>query len=463
VAYHQEHRERSRQVLSPAGDADTIAAIATPAGVGSVGIVRLSGTASAAVAAAVLGSLPAPRKAHFADFLDSDGTVIDQGIALYFPAPHSFTGENVLELQCHGGPVILDRVMGRVLALGVRAARPGEFSERAFLNGKLDLVQAEAIADLIESRSEQAARLAMRSLQGEFSQRIEQLQGKLTELRAFVEAAVDFPEEEVDFLADPQVQDRLDDILAMLQRIQRAARQGQLLRDGMTIVIAGRPNAGKSSLLNALAGRESAIVTQVPGTTRDLLRERILIDGMPLHVVDTAGLRDAADEVEQEGIRRARAEISRADRVLWVYDAREPVDATEALDLPTHVPLTLVRNKIDLTGGSPQVNATPDGIEIAMAARSGEGLDLLRDHLKDCVGFQGTGEGEYMARRRPLDALRRVGAALNQARSHLGESVQGELLAEELRQSQKFLSEITGEFLPDDLLGEIFGRFCIGK
>ncbi len=445
------------------GDADTIAAIATPPGVGSVGILRLSGPAVRAMADEVLSALPSPRHAVFESFLDADGSVLDQGIALFFPAPNSFTGEDVLELQGHGGPVILDCLMNRLLSLGARAARPGEFSERAFLNGKLDLLQAEAIADLIESRSEEAARLAMRTLQGDFSDRIHELQEGLTELRAFVEAAVDFPEEEVDFLADPQILIRLDALKMTLGRVLNAARQGQLLRDGMTIVIAGRPNAGKSSLLNALAGRESAIVTHIPGTTRDLLRERILIDGMPLHIVDTAGLREGADEVEQEGIRRAKQEMNRADRVLWVYDAKEPSHLPDSSELPDQVPVTLIRNKIDLVGGDPEFRRNGIAMEISLAAKSGLGLELLREHLKECVGFHGTAEGEYMARRRHLDALRRVRISLDVAESHIGDLVQGELLAEELRQAQQQLSEITGEFLPDDLLGKIFGRFCIGK
>jgi tRNA modification GTPase len=444
---------------------DTIAAIATPPGAGGVGIVRISGPSAAAIAEAVLGRLPPPRYATLLPFLGPDSEVLDQGIALFFPSPHSFTGEDVLELQGHGGPVVLDRLLQCVLALGSRPARPGEFSERAFLNGKLDLAQAEAISDLIESATDSAARLANRTLQGEFSHRVNALLDRIIALRAYVEAALDFPDEEVDFLSDSKVTEDLRSVIDALDRVRQSARQGQLLRDGMTVVIAGRPNAGKSSLLNALAGRDAAIVTHVPGTTRDLLCERIQIDGMPLHIVDTAGLREGPDPVEREGIRRARREMEQADRLLWVFDDQEDPDhdAMDRASLPRNVPITLVRNKIDLTGTSSGMRRTPDGVEVAIAAGTGEGMDELRAHMKASVGYQGPGEGEFMARRRHLEALERTASHLQQGQQALVADAAGELLAEELRLAQSALSEITGEFLPDDLLGEIFGRFCIGK
>jgi len=444
---------------------DTIAAIATPPGLGGVGIVRVSGPSVTPIAEQILGGLPPPRYAALLPFVGPDSEVIDHGIALFFPSPHSFTGEDVLELQAHGGPVVLDLLLQRILALGCRPARSGEFSERAFLNGKLDLTQAEAVSDLIESSTEAAARLAQRTLQGEFSQRITELLESIISLRAYVEAAVDFPEEEVDFLTDSHVGDDLRVVIDTLERVRRSARQGQLLRDGMTLVIAGRPNAGKSSLLNALAGRDTAIVTHVPGTTRDLLRERIQIDGMPLHIVDTAGLREGPDPIEREGILRARREMEHADRLLWVFDDQEGPnhDAMDRATLPLNVPVTLVRNKIDLTGTRPGVRHTADGVEVAIAAASGEGIDELRAHMKESVGYQGAGEGEFMARRRHLEALERTGGHLLQGQRVMLEAEAGELLAEELRLAQNALSEITGKFLPDDLLGEIFGRFCIGK
>lgn len=445
--------------------ADTIAAIATPPGVGGVGIVRVSGPAVRQLATRLLGRLPKPRLACFGAFRDEQGRTLDQGIALFFPGPHSFTGEDVLELQGHGGPVVLDQVLRRTLRLGARLARPGEFSERAFLNGKLDLAQAEAIADLIESATEQAARLAARTLQGEFSRRVRTLVDHLIELRAFLEAGLDFPEEDLDFLAAGRVQERLDGLQEALDAVRRGARQGQLLRDGLTLVIAGLPNAGKSSLLNALSGQDTAIVTSIPGTTRDLLRERIQLDGLPLHLIDTAGLREAGDALEQEGIRRARQQIHQADRILWVFDDTQGPghDAPQRAALPGDVPVTLVRNKIDLTGTSPAARETAAGWEVALSAETGLGLDLLREHLKAHAGYQGPMEGELMARRRHLDALARAAGHITEGQRILEETGAAELLAEELLVAQRALSEITGEFLPDDLLGEIFGRFCIGK
>jgi tRNA modification GTPase len=409
--------------------------------------------------------MPAPRSATYCPILGQDNEILDYGIVLFFPGPHSFTGEDVLELQGHGGPVVLDRVLKRVLSLGARVARPGEFSERAFFNGKLDLAQAEAIADLIGSASESAARLATRTLQGDFSRRVRGLVDRVTALRAYIEAAIDFPDEDIELLSNSYVTEELEEIGSSLERIRTSARQGQLLRDGMTLVIAGPPNAGKSSLMNALAGREAAIVTHIPGTTRDVLRERILIDGMPVHIIDTAGLREIDDIVEREGIRRARYEIEHADRILWVFDAQEDPhhDAFDRATLPEQVPITLVRNKIDLTGSMPGIRETQSGIEVSIAADSGQGINDLRSHLKACVGYEGPHEGEFMARRRHLAALERAESHLNEGRSVLISRSAGELLAEELRLVQIALSEITGEFLPEDLLGEIFGRFCIGK
>lgn len=445
---------------------DTIAAVATPPGKGGIGVIRLSGPAVPTIAAALLGKLPTPRQAILRRFRSNDGEVIDEGIALYFPAPHSFTGEDVLELQGHGGPVVMDLLLARVLELGARPARPGEFSERAFLNDKLDLAQAEAIADLIASDTAAAARAALRSLQGEFSRRVQGLVEGLIELRMYVEAAIDFPEEEIDFLADGVVATRLSELRERLNALQAAAGQGRLLRDGMTVVIAGRPNAGKSSLLNHLAGREAAIVTAIPGTTRDVLREHISIDGMPLHVIDTAGLRDSDDLVEQEGIRRAWAEIEIADRILMVVDDQLGLTAEEKAlreRLPANTPVTVLYNKIDLSGRSALVRDGEWGTEILLSAKTEAGLDLLREHLKSCMGYHSGGEGTFMARRRHLEALEQAMAALERAAYQLDIYRAGELVAEELREAQNALSEITGEFTSEDLLSRIFSSFCIGK
>jgi tRNA modification GTPase len=423
------------------------------------------------IALAVGGCELKPRYAHYGPFNDANGQVLDQGLALYFPGPHSFTGEDVLELQGHGGPVVLDLLLRRCVQLGARLARPGEFSERAFLNDKLDLAQAEAIADLIEASSEQAARNALRSLQGEFSKRVHGLTERLINLRIYVEAAIDFPEEEIDFLADGHVLKLLDGVRADLAGVLKQAGQGALLREGMTVVIAGRPNAGKSSLLNALAGREAAIVTAIAGTTRDVLREHIHIDGMPLHVVDTAGLRDTDDHVEKIGVERALKAIHDADRVLLVVDASAP----EALDpfalwpeflqqRPDPSKLTLIRNKADLSSETVAMQVCDDGhVTISLSAKSTEGLDLLREHLKTCMGYEQTLEGSFSARRRHLDALKQASTALEHGRKQLTLAGAGELLAEDLRLAQQVLGEITGAFSSDDLLGRIFSSFCIGK
>ncbi len=445
--------------------ADTIAAVATAPGRGGIGVVRVSGPLAAAIAEAVLGACPPPRHAVHRSFRDADGNVIDDGLALYFAAPQSFTGEDVLELHGHGGPMVLDLVLARCLSLGARPARPGEFSERAFLNDKLDLAQAEAIADLIDSASHAAARAAVRSLQGEFSDHVHALVNGLIQLRTYVEAAIDFPDEEVDFLSDPAVRERLAALTQDLAELRQAARQGCLLRDGMNLVIAGRPNAGKSSLLNALAGAERAIVTELPGTTRDVLREHLQVDGLPLHVIDTAGLRDSADPVERIGVQRAWDEIARADQLLLVIDdAVGLTDADQAIlgRLPAGPGLTVVRNKIDLTGREPGPVAGTGDAEWAVSARTGAGLDRFRAHLKALAGYQASGGGDFSARRRHLDALDRAGRHLETATTH-SRAGAGELLAEELRLSQQALAEITGEFTSDDLLGRIFASFCIGK
>ncbi|NEX87730.1 tRNA uridine-5-carboxymethylaminomethyl(34) synthesis GTPase MnmE [Aeromonas rivipollensis] len=450
---------------------DTIVAQATAPGRGGVGIVRISGPAAERVAEIVLGRLPRVRYAEYLPFKDEQGQPLDQGIALLFKAPNSFTGEDVLELQGHGGPVILDMLIRRILQIeGIRPARPGEFSERAFLNDKLDLAQAEAIADLIEASSEQAARSAMHSLQGQFSGKIQQLVESLTRLRIYVEAAIDFPDEEIDFLSDGKVAGDLYAIMDELDDVRGEAKQGALLREGMKVVIAGRPNAGKSSLLNALAGRESAIVTEIAGTTRDVLREHIHLDGMPLHIIDTAGLRDTQDKVEQIGIERAWAEIEQADRVLFMVDGTttDAVDPREIWPefvdrLPKNIGLTVIRNKADLTGEDLAPSQELGHAVYRISAKTELGLPALREHLKACMGFQGNTEGGFMARRRHLDALERAAERLLVAKEQLEVYVAGELVAEELRLAQESLSEITGEFSSDDLLGRIFSSFCIGK
>lgn len=457
----------------PQSDTDTIAAPATAPGRGGIGIVRISGGAVRAIAHRITGALPEPRRASFTPFIGTDETgnpvVIDEGIALFFPAPHSFTGEDVIEFHAHGGPVILDLLLREAIAAGARLARPGEFSERAYLNGKLDLTQAEAIADLIDSASTQAARNAVRSLQGEFSARIHAVVEKLIQLRMYVEASIDFPEEEVDFLAESAVGEQLQALLNDLAQVLDTARQGVLVREGMTLVLAGRPNAGKSSLMNCLAGRETAIVTAIPGTTRDILREQIQIDGLPLHIVDTAGLRESPDEIEREGIRRAIAEIRNADRLLLVLDSTQPesVDAVMQAHfagmLDALPPLIVVLNKCDLSGAGPGIRRAAERTTVTLSALTGAGVDMLREHLKECVGYHAVGEAGFSARRRHLDALERGLTLLRQGLERLHESGAAELLAEDLRSAQHCLGEITGEFGSDELLGRIFSSFCIGK
>lgn len=452
---------------------DTIVAIASPAGRGAVGIVRVSGAEVPRIAALILGWLPEPRHSALCRFLDADGSSLDEGLALYFPAPASYTGEHVLELQGHGGAVVLDALLQRLLDLGCRMARPGEFSERAFLNGKMDVAQAEAVADLIDASSAAAAKAAVRSMQGEFSARVRQLQSQLTGLRIHVEAAIDFPDEELDLLGDAALNGRLAEVFAAFDSITAAARQGTLLREGLNVVIAGRPNAGKSSLLNRLAGNEVAIVTNLPGTTRDLLRQQVQLGGLSVNLVDTAGLRAAADVVEAEGIRRAKDEMQRADRVIYVVDASLAEQNTPALltaelaQLPQGIPVTLAFNKIDLTNIAAHAEAAVPQpaapAQIFLSAATGAGLDLLREHLKSSAGFQVLESGALSARRRHLDALSKAHAHVQSAAAALREDKAIELFADDLRLAQRSLGEITGEFSSDDLLGEIFGSFCIGK
>ncbi|MUK48115.1 tRNA uridine-5-carboxymethylaminomethyl(34) synthesis GTPase MnmE [Aliivibrio fischeri] len=450
---------------------DTIVAQATAPGRGGVGIIRVSGPKAKDVALAVIGKELKPRYAEYAPFKDENGLELDQGIALYFPNPHSFTGEDVLELQGHGGPVVMDMLIKRILKIdGIRTARPGEFSERAFLNDKMDLAQAEAIADLIDASSEEAAKSALNSLQGVFSNKINTLVESLIYLRIYVEAAIDFPEEEIDFLADGKVSGDLQGIIDNLNAVRKEANQGAIMREGMKVVIAGRPNAGKSSLLNALSGKDTAIVTDIAGTTRDVLREHIHIDGMPLHIIDTAGLREASDEVERIGIERAWDEIAQADRVLFMVDGTT-TDATdpkliwpEFLDrLPKNMGMTVIRNKADQTGEDLGICHVNDPTLIRLSAKTGEGVDALRNHLKECMGFSGNQEGGFMARRRHLEALEKAAQHLDIGQQQLEGYMAGEILAEELRIAQQYLSEITGEFTSDDLLGRIFTSFCIGK
>ncbi len=459
---------------------DTIAAIATAQGRGGIGVVRISGPDAFAISEAIAGVSPPPREARLVTLRDRDGDALDQALLLHFPKPRSFTGENVAEFHCHGGPVILARVLRECTSRGARHADPGEFSQRAFLNGKIDLIQAEAIADLIASHSEAAARSASRSLSGEFSTRVNALRDDLIRLRTYIEAAIDFPEEEIDFIAESDVHERLDDLIAKLRDLLVKARRGRRLRDGIKLVIAGAPNAGKSSLLNQLAEQESAIVTSIPGTTRDLLREHIEIDGVPLHIVDTAGLRDARDAVEKEGIRRATAEFATADRILLVIDATEGNDTGDAdpiaarirditAQLPPEIPVTLVRNKIDLIGEEPGIEVF-SGVNggridtcVRLCAQNGAGVELLRRHLLDSAGFGGDVSSDFSARERHVTALEATLRCLETGRDALALHQAGELIAEDLRVAQDRLGSITGRYTSDDLLGEIFGSFCIGK
>ena len=454
----------------PDHSVSTIAALATAPGRGGVGIIRLSGPRSLNIAEHIIKQTPKPRFAHYLPFYSQNNQVIDSGIVLYFPGPNSFTGEDVVELQGHGGPVVMDMLLQEVFAHGAEPAKPGEFSERAFLNDKLDLAQAEAIADLIEASSEQAARSALRSLQGEFSQLIHEQVETLIQLRIYVEAAIDFPEEEIDFLSDGKVEKDTRNILTDLNSILKKAQQGCLIREGMTVAIAGQPNAGKSSLLNALSGKESAIVTDIAGTTRDVLKEEINIDGMPLHIIDTAGLRESDCEVEKIGIKRAWDVIENADQILMVVDEssiddshQQTVNQQLMAQFPESIDITLIHNKIDLADKIPSINHSEHQTEIFLSAKKNAGIELLKDHLKQCMGYQSAGEGTFMARRRHLEAIQKAIQNVENGLQQLQEYSAGELLAEELRLAQNALSEITGEFTSDDLLGRIFTSFCIGK
>jgi tRNA modification GTPase len=443
---------------------ETIAAIATPPGQGGVGILRVSGAAALSVAEKLLGLTPKPRYAHYASFVDEDDAVIDTGIALYFKAPNSFTGEDVVEFHGHGGPMVLDLLLKRILSLGVRPAHAGEFTERAFLNEKIDLAQAEAIADLIAAESHEAARAAVHSLAGDFSVEVHMLVELLIQLRIHVESALDFPEEEIDFLADSAIAEKLKTAQEKLQQVKASAQQGRLLKEGMTVVIAGKPNAGKSSLLNKLAGQDAAIVTDVPGTTRDILREHIQIDGLPLHIVDTAGLRESGDIVEQEGIRRALNVIEKADRLLYIISGDNEQEENDILNsLPNDIDITFVHNKIDLKKTKGGIVEQENKIEIYLSAKTGEGIDLLKQHLKSCMGYESRAQGKYIARRRHLEAIDQAEGHLEKAHVNLHETKAGELAAEELSLAQQALSSITGEFSNEDLLGRIFADFCIGK
>lgn len=442
---------------------DTIAAIVTPPGKGGVGIVRVSGILAQEVAGQLLKKNLTPRYAAFCPFYDADDSVIDSGIALFFPGPASYTGEDVLELQGHGGIVVLDMLLRRVLSLGARLANPGEFTERAFLNNKLDLAQAEAVADLIDSSTEASVRSAQKSMQGVFSGQIDALVDELTELRVYVEAGIDFAEEEIDFLSDGIVENRIERIDESIRQIQKTARQGCLLREGMSVVLTGKPNAGKSSLLNALAGRDAAIVTDIAGTTRDVLKEHIQLDGMPLHIIDTAGLQESTNAVELEGIRRAHQELRSADKILLLIDVRKPVKQALLDALPSDVKITKIYNKIDLLDIEPEIIESEHGTQIYLSVKTGKGMDLLIQHLKKSVGFDTQAENVFIARRRHLEALERGQGFVQSALRQLRESHAAELVAEDLRQAQNSLAEITGKFTSDDLLGRIFSSFCIGK
>ena len=437
----------------------TIVAAATPPGAGGVGIVRVSGKQTERIARVMLGSLPEPRTASYRHFKDANGKQLDTGIALYFPAPASFTGESVLELHGHGGPVVMSLLIDAAVSLGARLAQPGEFAKRAFLNDKLDLAQAEAIADLISSGTAQAARAALHTLSGTFSAAVTVLAEQLIRLRMHVEAAIDFPEEEIDFLADDALLNRIDTCAAALEALTSQASVGRVLRDGYRVVIVGKPNAGKSSLLNRLSGEDAAIVTEVAGTTRDVLREQINIDGLAVELVDTAGLRDDPDRIEAEGIRRARAALKSADAVLWIQDATEPAEQALDEDIPEGTEVIIVRNKIDLTGD----RQAGEDDAICLSAKTGAGIEALQTRLREAAGYENLGEGAFTARQRHVDALHRAQRHFTTGRSALLESKAGELLAEELRLSQEALGEITGAVSSDDLLGRIFADFCIGK
>lgn len=440
---------------------DTIAAIATAAGRSGVGVVRVSGPRAKLLLRSIVGRELPPRHATLAWFRDARGEAIDQGLALYFPAPNSYTGEDMLELQGHGGPVVLRLLLARCLELGARAARPGEFTERAFLNDKRDLAQAESVADLIDAATAEAARGAMRSLQGEFSRRVIELADAVTELRALVEATLDFPDEEIDFLRQSDAAGKLASARQRLREVLAASRQGSLLREGIHIVLAGQPNVGKSSLLNRLAGEELAIVTEIPGTTRDVIRQSVSLEGVPAHIIDTAGLRQTADPVEKLGVERTWSAMAKADLVVLLLDATQgetQADRAILAQLPTSLRCLRVMNKSDLLG--PGMSRDQGVATLWLSARTGEGVDELKQAMLEAVGWHPSGEGLFMARERHVQALREADTHLERASGLEGRL---ELFAEELRLAQNALGAITGEVTSDDLLGQIFGRFCIGK
>jgi len=464
----------------PAIETDTICAIATPVGRSGIGIVRLSGPDVAKACEELLGFLPSPRHAHYCDFLDADQTVIDQGVAIYYQSPDSFTGEDILELQGHGGVYVLNAVLERVLLLDIRLAGPGEFSERAFLNDKIDLLQAEAIADLIDANSKQAVQSAMRTLRGQFSELVHHLVTMLTTIRVSVEAAIDFSDEDIDLMADAKVEESIEETLNQISGVYAQAQQGALLKDGLQVVITGIPNAGKSSLLNALSGIDSAIVTDIPGTTRDLLKEEISIDGMPIHIIDTAGLRTSDNIVEIEGVKRTHGAIETADQILLVFDCTAPEQDVDKVLQPLNLAeksadsiesiltrCTLIYNKIDLLDNAPSKDTilykNKELSKIYLSAKQGTGIGMLRDHLKTCAGFRPTEETAFVARERHLAELKKAEKLIKNSLLQLSKGSHLELVAEDLRLAQNHLSTITGEFTSDDLLGEIFSSFCIGK
>jgi len=442
---------------------DIIAAIATAPGRSGIGVVRISGPQLDFLIAGIVDKPLPPRRAVLAEFLDARHEVMDQGIALYFPAPQSYTGQAVLELQGHGGPLVLQMLLKRCLELGARLAQPGEFTRRAYLNDKLDLAQAESVADLIDAATEEAARSALRSLRGAFSKRIDELLQAMIDLRAQVEAAIDFPEEEEEFLGPADGGNGLAALRARLEEVLSASKQGSLLREGIQVALAGQPNVGKSSLLNRLAGEELAIVTEIPGTTRDAIRQSINLEGIAAHIIDTAGLRESSDPVEKIGIARTWTAIEKADLVILLIDATRGEDAADReilAQLPAGLPCIKVMNKIDLQPRLPEVDRTSGTKIVWLSARTGAGVDLLRHALLEVVGWQSHGEGLFMARERHVQALRQADTHLEHADRHQG---QHDLFAEDLRQAQKAMEAITGEYSSDDLLGEIFSRFCIGK
>lgn len=442
---------------------DTIAAIATASGAGGIGVVRISGTLSQVIATQILGHCPPPRHAAYLDFKQDNGDLIDRGIAIYYPNPHSYTGEDVLELQAHGGTALMQILLARCIALGARQAEPGEFTRRAYLNDKMDLAQAEAVADVISAATAEAAKSAVRSLSGEFSQRINALLLKLIELRMYVEACLDFPEEEIDFITQGRVAEKLDAIITELLSVFAKAKQGSLLREGINVVLVGQPNVGKSSLMNQLAGEEIAIVTSIAGTTRDTIKNAIQINGVPLHIIDTAGLRETDDEVEKFGIARTWRATETANIALLLIDAAHGITKTEKsilARLPQEIRKIWVHNKIDVANQAAFVEEIDGATHIYISAKTGAGLDLLKSHLLQFAGYQNNAEGVFMARARHLDALTKVETHLHVAVTQINSA---ELVAEELRLAQEDLSSITGEFTPDDLLGEIFSKFCIGK